>query len=214
MHRLMRYVLVGLVMTITGMALGQEEGTGEQTAIRVVTETIDFEVHYEFSRTVGPGRLRKHQEGVPGSVTRTYQVYFRNGQPVRQALLKEERVPPVPEIILMGQSGYPSSRGSFARSRVLTMEATAYDPSPETIGPRATGLTATGIRARFGVVAVDPTVIPFGTVLFVEGYGFAIAADRGSAIKGNKIDLCFETRREALAFGRRQVRVHILRNRD
>jgi hypothetical protein len=47
--------------------------------------------------------------------------------------------------------------------------------------------------------------------LYVEGYGMAIAADTGRAIKGNKIDLCYATRQQALQFGRRKVRVHILR---
>ena len=65
-----------------------------------------------------------------------------------------------------------------------------------------------GLR-RVGVVAVDPRVIPLGTLLYVEGYGFAIASDIGSAIKGNKIDLCYTTRKEALRFGRKKVRVHI-----
>jgi 3D (Asp-Asp-Asp) domain-containing protein len=89
------------------------------------------------------------------------------------------------------------------------MEATAYDPSPRTIGPGATGRTKNGMIARFGVVAVDPKVIPLGTLLFVEGYGFAIAADIGGGIRGKEIDLCFNERSTALAFGRRMVRVHV-----
>jgi 3D (Asp-Asp-Asp) domain-containing protein len=53
-------------------------------------------------------------------------------------------------------------------------------------------------------------VIKLGTYVYVEGYGFAIAADTGGAIKGNRIDLCFNSRREALNFGRKTVKVHIL----
>jgi 3D (Asp-Asp-Asp) domain-containing protein len=67
--------------------------------------------------------------------------------------------------------------------------------------------------ARKGVVAVDPDVVALGTKLYVEGYGFAIAADRGRAIQGKRIDLCYNTRREALRFGRRVVKVHILKTR-
>ena len=92
---------------------------------------------------------------------------------------------------------------------MITMSATGYDTSPQTL-PGSTGRTATGIRAQFGVVAVDPRVIKLGTYVFVEGYGFALAADTGGAIKGNKIDLCFNSRRESLAWGRRPVRVHVL----
>jgi 3D (Asp-Asp-Asp) domain-containing protein len=63
---------------------------------------------------------------------------------------------------------------------------------------------------QYGVVAVDPRVIPLGTRLFVEGYGSAIAGDTGGAIKGNRIDLCFNSDDEAEKVGRRTVRVLIL----
>jgi 3D (Asp-Asp-Asp) domain-containing protein len=59
-------------------------------------------------------------------------------------------------------------------------------------------------------VAVDPRVIPLRSRLYVEGYGLAIAGDTGRAIKGNRIDLGFNTYREAMRFGRRSVIVHIL----
>lgn len=101
------------------------------------------------------------------------------------------------------------SRGSFVRRwQVRTMEATAY--CPKGCCGSATGRTATGRRAEYGIAAVDPRVIPLGTALYVDRYGFAIAADVGRAIKGNRIDLCFPTHREANRFGRRWVRVLIL----
>lgn len=90
------------------------------------------------------------------------------------------------------------------------MVATAYYPGPESTGKYADGLTATGMRAGHGVVAVDPRVIPLGTRLYIPGYGFAIAGDVGSAIKGDKIDLGYNTLREALHFGRRKVTVYVL----
>ena len=63
---------------------------------------------------------------------------------------------------------------------------------------------------RRGLVAVDTRVIPFGTRLYIEGYGFAVADDTGGAIRGNKIDLAMDTLSEAYQFGRRTVVVHIL----
>jgi len=102
------------------------------------------------------------------------------------------------------------SRGGFVRRwQVRTMEATAY--CPKGCCGSATGRTATGRRAEYGIAAVDPRIIPLGTALYVDRYGFAIAADTGRAIKGNRIDLCFPTHQEAMRFGRRWVRVLIFR---
>lgn len=72
------------------------------------------------------------------------------------------------------------------------------------------GITATGLRARKGIVAVDPRVIPLGTKLFIPGYGEALAADTGGWIKNDRIDLCFETLEECFRFGRRIIRVYLI----
>ncbi|WP_238473803.1 3D domain-containing protein [Paenisporosarcina cavernae] len=76
------------------------------------------------------------------------------------------------------------------------------------------GITSTGINLKRNpdakVIAVDPRVIKLGTKVYVEGYGYAIAGDTGSAIKGNKIDVFFDTRSEALNWGRRTVKIKIL----
>jgi 3D (Asp-Asp-Asp) domain-containing protein len=66
------------------------------------------------------------------------------------------------------------------------------------------------MKAEKGVAAVDDRVIPMGTRMYVPGYGFAVAADRGSAIKGMRIDLCYNTYAEAKQFGRRKVKVYLL----
>ena len=99
-----------------------------------------------------------------------------------------------------------SSGGAMNYSAVMSMEATAYLP---TDGSSA-GITATGIKATYGVVAVDPRVIPLGTKVYIPGYGVALAADTGGAIKGYKIDLCMETYSECMQFGRRNVTVYVL----
>ena len=99
-----------------------------------------------------------------------------------------------------------TSRGMARYSDVYTMEASAYLP---TDGGGA-GITASGMVARYGVVAVDPDVIPLGTRLYIPGYGEAIAADTGGAIIGHKIDLCMESYSEAMQFGRRDVTVYVL----
>ncbi len=96
-------------------------------------------------------------------------------------------------------------------NRTLTMQATAYTHAAPggDINGTGDGLTATGIPVRKGVVAVDPNVIPLHTKLYIEGYGPAIAADVGGAIKGNRIDLFYECATRAMQFGRRTVEVTI-----
>ncbi|WP_226037178.1 3D domain-containing protein [Aquibacillus saliphilus] len=92
----------------------------------------------------------------------------------------------------------------------LTMTATAY--TAECTG--CSGVTATGIDLNNDrdkkVIAVDPSVIPLGTKVHVEGYGEAIAGDVGGAIKGNKIDIHVPTKDEAFQWGVKSVQVTIL----
>jgi len=64
---------------------------------------------------------------------------------------------------------------------------------------------------RVGAIAVDPTVIPLGTKLYVEGYGFATAEDTGSMIKGNTIDVYFDSEAECYAWGIKYPKVYILK---
>ena len=94
----------------------------------------------------------------------------------------------------------------FSYSAVMAMEATAYLPGD---GDGA-GITAMGILATYGVVAVDPSIIPLGSRVYIPGYGEAIAADTGGAIYGYRIDLCMESYAEAMDFGRRVVTVYLL----
>ncbi|MFZ5814262.1 MAG: S-layer homology domain-containing protein [Bacillota bacterium] len=77
--------------------------------------------------------------------------------------------------------------------------------------PDVGNITYTGVTVRTGAVAVDPTVIPLGTLLYVEGYGYAVAVDIGGAIKGNRIDLfSWEPGKEAYLFGLQPRKVWIL----
>jgi 3D (Asp-Asp-Asp) domain-containing protein len=93
--------------------------------------------------------------------------------------------------------------------KVLNMTSTAYAPGTLDNGKWDTK-TYVGSTVRPGVAAVDPRVIPMGTKLWVEGYGEAIADDQGSAIKGNRIDLVFNDRQEALDYGIKKVKVYVL----
>jgi 3D (Asp-Asp-Asp) domain-containing protein len=95
-------------------------------------------------------------------------------------------------------------------SREITVKATAYTASCE----GCSGTTATGINLKANpnakVIAVDPSVIPLGSKVYVEGYGNATAADTGGAIKGNRIDVFIPAEQDAINFGVKQLKVTIL----
>ena len=95
------------------------------------------------------------------------------------------------------------SRGS---GRTVYVSATGYSAFDPGNGNR----TATGTPLRRGVIAVDPSVIPLGTHVFIPGYGEAIAEDVGSAIHGYRIDVAFDTHAEALMFGRQDLEIFIM----
>lgn len=86
-----------------------------------------------------------------------------------------------------------------------------YDAGPLKGQRKTVGMTASGKKARNGTIAADPALFPFGTIMYVEGYGYGRVEDRGGAIKGNHIDLFFETHREAQQWGRRTVNVKVWR---
>ena len=91
------------------------------------------------------------------------------------------------------------------RHRFL-VEATAYSSQD----PGCGGTTATGVAVRKGIIAVDPGIIPIGTDIYIPGYGKAVAADIGGSIKGNIIDIAFDTRAEALQFGYKSLLIYTM----
>jgi uncharacterized protein YabE (DUF348 family) len=148
------------------------------------------------------------QYGANGVKTLKVKELYRDGVKTGEEVIDStETVPSQPEIIKVGaRDTVTTSRGAMRFNRTIYMEASAYLPSD---GGGA-GITATGMAARRGIVAVDPNVIPLGTRLFIPGYGMAIAADTGGAIQGNKVDLCMENYGEAMDFGRQTVKVYVL----
>jgi len=176
----------------------------ERVTFEIIDEKVDIPppevIRWDKRMTAEPVVI---QQGKPGVGTQKRCIWRKDGEiSVQWTQSLKVLVKPTPTIIRRGE--LPSRGG-----RILYMVATAYDPSPASCGRYASGRTAIGLKATKGVIAVDPKVIPLGTRVFVEGYGPAIAGDVGGAIKGNKIDVCFPTRREALQWGRRTVKVTI-----
>lgn len=198
-----------------------------------VKEEIPYESVEKINKTLAQGARKVTQAGAPGEKEVIYRISYEDGVEVgREKVGETVTKEPVKRVTEVGAgkttvtnaqmasvAGVKTSRsGDLAYSKVITMSATGYDASScgKSPGQRGYGITATGRVAQYGVVAVDPRVIPLGTKLYIESadggyvYGTAIAADTGGAIKGNRIDLCFNTNREALNFGRRSVKVYVL----
>jgi 3D (Asp-Asp-Asp) domain-containing protein len=104
------------------------------------------------------------------------------------------------------RSEHGLKHASSGAPRKLHLVATAYIPACA----GCSGVTRTGTQAGRGVVAVDPHVIPLGTKLYVPAYGHALAGDTGGDIKGRRIDLGFDSSREARRFGRQKIVVYVL----
>ena len=98
----------------------------------------------------------------------------------------------------------PKPPKGLENARMVHVEATAYSPF------ETSTYTATGTILRRGVIASDPNFIPMGTRVYIPGYGEAVAEDQGTSIKGNIIDIAFDTYEEACAFGRQNMEIYIL----
>lgn len=196
--------------------LDRELGYHEALAINraseeVVTEKI--ETPAEEIRRDNPqlpaGQVKVIQEGQPTIVEEETLYKVVNGERRQSVVLSSKVIQHTqPRIVEVGTMPVNMIHGKKYTKKIV-MESTAYTA-------RSGARTASGTRARVGAVAVDPRVIPLGTKLYIEtadgypSYGFAVAEDTGGAIKGNKVDLFYNTRSEALRFGRRNVVVYVL----
>lgn len=183
---------------------------------RVVVENLEnkieipFETESRENKDMFEGEKKVITKGEVGQKTESLKNTYVNGVLETTEVLKSEITKdPVKEVVEVGtKKGTQAPNGKNAK-RVIVMQATAYDPT-------AGSKTAMGTRARVGAVAVDPKVIPLGSKLYIESmdgfptYGYATAEDTGGAIKGNRIDLFYNSNAEANRFGRRNVKVYVL----
>ena len=198
--------------------------------VKNTTKTVTLTEETEFATTEKPnaslnsGIRKVVQKGKKGETVRTYKISYADGVETGRKVVKEKVITEAKdEIVEVGTKRTAiddytlayngtittSRSGTLSYSRVVQCNATAYDAT--SCGKRpGEARTATGIIAHRGVIAVDPRFIPLGTRVYVEGYGYAIAADTGGAIKGNIIDLYMESYSEAIQWGRRNVNVYIL----
>lgn len=179
--------------------------------VTVEREEIPYDTIRDEDRTMNQGETRVVQDGESGIKEIKRVTYLEDGKEVSTEVMEEVVVKvPVDRVVAYGTVAVVSRGGrQYRYTSEFVMSSTGYTAGKES-NPNGNGYTYTGMKAERGVVAVDPNVIPLYTRLYIEGYGPAIAADIGGAIKGNKIDLCFDTVAEALEWGRRPAKVYIL----
>jgi len=210
------------------------------TIVRVTTSDISSVTPVAFTAatkedsTLLKGATKIVQNGVQGEKTTVTRITYENGKEVSRAVVSDTVTKqPFQEITAVGSkvassttttvatpaatapvaaaSGVTDSRGaSISYSKVMPVMATAY--SEEECGGLMTfsGVNAVWDPNGWSTIAVDPSIIPLGTKVYVEGYGYAIAQDTGSAIIGNHIDCFFYTNADMNAWGTRTVNVYIL----
>ncbi|KGN02284.1 hypothetical protein Z969_05810 [Clostridium novyi A str. 4570] len=201
--------------------------TRVSTKVEKKLQPIDFVTEVKKDNSLKNGTRKVVQEGKAGQREINEKVIYENGKVVSREVVNQAIIEqPTKKVIAMGtlqeQAAQPqrlSRGGSINHSKVYRMRATAYTESYNDTGKRPGdsdfGITASGTRVRrnangYSTVAVDPRVIPLGTKLYIEGYGYAIAEDTGGAIKGNKIDLYFNSDSQVSNWGVRYVNVYIV----
>lgn len=164
---------------------------------------VSFKIEYRYDNSLKAGEQHLISDGKYGVLKRITTVIFENGKEVSKDVAEELIKRPEQKIMAIGRNLAVSRDTRPERfGKEMTMLATAYTHTGK--------LTATDTKPRYGVAATDPKVIPMHSKLYIEGYGYAQAEDTGGKIKGNRIDLFFETHKEAYRFGKKSVKVYII----
>lgn len=192
-------------------------------------EPIPYETVMQASSSLLEGNEVILQQGVNGVRQYTYDIIYKNGVMTDRVLAGTSVYEkPVNEIVAYGTSTSIPPSSSFSvstTSKILTLEDGTQIPYDSYIDVVATAyttegadfnITKSGAVAQYGIIAVDPKVIPLGTKMYVVAadgtwvYGYAVAGDTGGFIKGYRIDLFYDTNAECITFGRQKARVYIL----
>jgi 3D (Asp-Asp-Asp) domain-containing protein/LysM repeat protein len=162
-----------------------------------------------------------HQDNAPKPVNNSLETSVQAEEPAPTPTPSTVQVPtpaptptPAPSAVQAPTPGPPAAPASTVTQsdapKEITVKATAYTADCE----GCSGITKTGVNLKANpdekVIAVDPSVIPLGSKVYIEGYGEATAADTGGAIKGNRIDVYMQNESDALQFGAKEITVKIL----
>lgn len=221
---------------IISLPLDQKISDGDKIEVIEVAEKtikenkeIPFEVNIVEDKNILKGETKVEVEGQPGNNELLYKITYHNGKQVEKKFIKEVVLTePVDKVIKKGtkvELQVASSRGEITRSKSTS---TSYSNSSSkgnssssnsnrkhisVVATAYTGnsITSTGINPKWGTIAVDPSVIPYGTKVYIPQFDKTfIAEDCGSAIKGNKIDIYMNDEEAVKDWGRKRIDIYIV----
>ncbi|CAH0213851.1 MULTISPECIES: G5 and 3D domain-containing protein [Peribacillus] len=183
----------------------------------VVEEPVDFAVITKKDDSLSKGKEKIVKEGKDGLISKKYKVIKENGKEVKRELLsekvvnkKQDKVVTVGTRTTVAQASRGVTNVSSSSGKEIYVSSTAYTASCK----GCSGVTSTGVNLKSNpgakIIAVDPNVIPLGSKVYVDGYGYAVAADKGGAIKGNRIDVFFSSKNDAYRWGVKRVKIRVL----
>ena len=163
---------------------------------------IPYKTHIVEDENLEKGNIKIDREGQSGKKELLYELVYNDKKLIKKRLIKEEIIKePIDEIVKKGKKEeiIVTSRGN--NSRRMVVEATAY------VGD---GITSTGTTPKWGTIAVDPKIIPYGSKVYIPKFNKTfIAEDCGGAIKGNMIDIFMNSNQEAYKWGRQNIEIYI-----
>lgn len=183
--------------------------------IKKKVETVPYKTVKKKDPQLASGEEKVEKEGKKGKRIFEVIVTYKNGKSIDTAEKIIEEIDPVNQVVKVGTGEKVTAADTSARPAAGRIAGYEYVKTmmAETTGYTHTGnRTASGTWPKRGTLAVDPRVIPLGTKIYIPGYGVGVAEDTGGAVKGNVIDLFFDTRNEAIRWGRRNVTVYILKD--
>ena len=175
----------------------------------IETEEIPYDTVVKKDKSLLKGETRVSQKGKKGVKELVYEVVYEDGQPISKILLEENIVTKAKNKIIKKGTKEKEKTESKKKStsknslgKKITVSATAYSGD---------GITATGTVPRWGTIAVDPTIIPYGTKVYIPQFDkYFIAEDCGGGIKGNKIDIFMNSESQCNSWGKRTIDIYIV----
>lgn len=168
------------------------------------TESIPYKTIERENENMEYGESKVVQRGKDGVSTIISKEIYHGNELIDTKFVEEKVMTPAQDEII--EVGISHSIDGMRYSKAINAKVTAYTPFD--VG--CNGITASGTKAGYGTVAVDPRVIPLGSKVYVPGYGVATATDTGGAIKGNRLDVCYNSSSDAFSWGVRNLTVYVL----